>query len=317
FVAIGEPVGIVAAQSIGEPGTQLTMRTFHTGGVAGVSDITGGFARLKQLIDATSPWGADAVISNTNGTIVAIGKGESIEPIYKGKDVISVAEKGTRIRDASVGQKTIIYVQSSDNKNIYAFWYLGENRVLRIKKGDIVEPGMKLVEGPIDLKNLLKVGGARKVQRYILKEIQRLYRLQGISISDKYVEIIVRQMLSKVLVKEQGDSKFVTGEYISILEFNEFNEKLIAKGKTPAVGDNEIIGVKHLPLLSESFLAAASYQETAKVLVKTSINSRIDTLKGFKENIIIGHKIPAGTNFKFDKKSKYDIRNPRTYFTKK
>ena len=317
FVAIGEPVGIVAAQSIGEPGTQLTMRTFHTGGVAGVSDITGGFARLKQLIDATSPWGADAVISSTNGTVIAIGKGESIDPVYKGKDVIAVAEKGTRIRDASVGQKTIIYVQSSDNSNVYAYWYLGVNRNIRIKKGDEVVPGMKLVEGPIDLKNLLKVGGARKTQRYILKEIQRLYRLQGISISDKYVEIIVRQMLSKVLVKEQGDSKLVTGEYISILEFNEINAKLEAKGKAPAIGDNEIIGVKHLPLLSESFLAAASYQETAKVLVKTSINARVDKLKGFKENIIIGHKIPAGTNFKFDKKGKYDIRNPRTYFTKK
>ena len=313
IVAIGEAVGIVAAQSIGEPGTQLTMRTFHTGGVAGVSDITGGFARLKQLIDATNPWGKNAIISNTGGTVVSVTTKEKLNE----ENVKYIAEKGSKSKDANSGLKTVIVVESDDeNKTLYGYWFKGTNRSVRVKKGSVIKPGNKLVEGPVDLRNLLDVAGTEAVQEYLLKEIQRLYRMQGISISDKYVEIIVRQMLSKIVIQEPGESKFFAGSMVDILEYNQENAKLLLKGKTPAHGMVEIIGVKQLPLLSKSFLAAASYQETAKVLVKSSIQGKTDVLGGFKENIIVGHKIPAGTNFDFEKKGKYDIRDSKSYFTK-
>ena len=313
IVAIGEAVGIVAAQSIGEPGTQLTMRTFHTGGVAGVSDITGGFARLKQLIDATNPWGKNAIISNTPGKVISISTKEKLTE----ENVIYISEKGTKSKDAEHGSKTVILVETNDNdKTIYGYWFNGVGRTLRVKKGSIVKAGSKLVEGPIDLRSLLDVAGTSAVQKYLLKEIQRIYRMQGISISDKYIEIIVRQMLSKILIQEPGDSKFFTGSVVDVLEYKAENAKLLSRGKRPSFGVVDIIGVKQLPLLANSFLAAASYQETAKVLVKSSIKGQIDDLNGFKENIIIGHKIPAGTNFAFTKKGKYDIRDPETYFVK-
>ncbi|NQZ66295.1 MAG: DNA-directed RNA polymerase subunit beta' [Mycoplasmatales bacterium] len=318
IVAIGEAVGIVAAQSIGEPGTQLTMRTFHTGGVAGVSDITGGFARLKQLIDATNPWGKNAIISNTHGTILSVSTKEKLDEVIDGQDIKYIAEKGTKLKDAISGTKTVIIVQANnEDKTVYGYWFNGVNRQIRVKKGSIVKPGHKLVDGPIDLRNLLEVAGITSVQKYLLKEIQRLYRLQGISISDKYIEIIVRQMLSKVIIQDPGDSKFYAGAMIDLITYKNENSKILLRGKKPAYGMVEIIGVKQLPLLSKSFLAAASYQETAKVLVKASIRGKLDNLSGFKENIIVGHKIPAGTNFKFDNKSKYDIRDPRSYFVKK
>ena len=317
IVAIGEAVGIIAAQSIGEPGTQLTMRTFHTGGVAGVSDITGGFARLKQLIDATSPWGKNAIISKTKGTVLSVITSNMLKENFKDKRVVYIAEKGTKLKDSISGTRTIIYVESFDKeKTIYGYWFVGINRTIRAKKGMNVTFGTKLVDGPIELKNLLEIAGVTPTQKYLLKEIQRLYRMQGISISDKYIEIIVCQMLSKVVIQNPGDSKLFVGSMVDILEYKKENIKLLLKNKKPAYGKIEIIGVKQLPLLSNSFLAAASYQETAKVLVKSSIKGRIDKLKGFKENIIIGHKIPAGTNFAFDKKSKYDIRDPKTYFSK-
>ena len=318
IVAIGEAVGIVAAQSIGEPGTQLTMRTFHTGGVAGVSDITGGFARLKQLIDATNPWGKNAIISNVNGTVLNISTKDKLDEVIDGKEIVYVAEKGSKLRDAHSGTKTIILIEASnDDKTIYGYWFNGVNRSVRAKKGFIVKPGTKIVEGPVDLRSLLEVAGTQAVQKYLLKEIQRLYRMQGISISDKYVEIIVRQMLSKIIIQEPGESKFFAGAMVDVLEYKTENTKLLIKGKIPAHGIVEIIGIKQLPLLSKSFLAAASYQETAKVLVKSSIQGKTDELGGFKENIIVGHKIPAGTNFNFDKKGKYDIRDPRSYFEKR
>ena len=318
IVEIGEAVGIVAAQSIGEPGTQLTMRTFHTGGVAGVADITGGFARLKQLIDATNPWGKNAVISNTIGTVIGVTRKETLPEEFDGHKVNYIAEKGSKSRDALSGMKTIIYVQSNDkDQTVYGYWFLGINRPVRVKKGSTLKPGAKIVDGPIDLRELLDTSGIRGVQKYLLKEIQRLYRLQGIAISDKYVEIIVRQMLSKILIQDPGDSKFFAGSVIDLLEYNKENAKLLVKGKKPALGTVDIIGVKQLPLLSKSFLAAASYQETAKVLVKSSIKGKVDDLSGFKENIIVGHKIPAGTNFTYEQKGKYDIKDPSSYFETK
>ena len=317
IVAIGEPVGIVAAQSIGEPGTQLTMRTFHTGGVAGVSDITGGFDRLKQLIYAWEPWGKSAIISRTGGEVLNVSVKDTLDDEFKGEEITYISNKKISARD-KLAQRTVVLVRSSDKEGtLYGYWSPGVNRLVRVKKGDIVKPGSKIIQGPIDLRELLDVAGTIGVQKYLLKEIQKLYRLQGISISDKYVELIVRQMLSKVVIQEPGDSKFYTGQLVDLLQYKAENTKIILRGKTPAYGSVEIIGVKALPLLSKSFLAAASYQETAKVLVHSSIKRKQDNLEGFKENIIVGHKIPAGTNFNIDKKGKFDIRDPYTYFGKK
>ena len=293
LVVLGEPVGVVAAQSIGEPGTQLTMRTFHTGGVAGVQDITGGFTRLMQLIDATKDaWEEKAIISDVWGVV---------ESIIRGKDDDS--------------DKTFITVKSNvegDKTFIYKF---GVNRKIRVKKGQEVKPGSKIVEGPIILHDLLKVAGTRAVQKYLLKEIQKLYKMQGITISDKYIEIIARQFLSKVLVLDEGNSKFFVGTLVDIHEFAEVNAKLIYAGKQPAVGEISINGAKRIPLLSDSFLAAASYQETPTVLVHASIENKKDNLVGLKENIILGHRIPAGTGINnIDQGSKFDIRLPSEYF---
>lgn len=296
IVNIGEAVGVVAAQSIGEPGTQLTMRTFHTGGVAGVEDITGGFGRLIELIDAyDSPWGRPAVISKHNGIVTGI----SIAKDKDGRDtdilLITVAHRN--------GHET---TKETYNAKV--------SQKLRVAVGDNVIPGQKLVEGPIVLTELLETVDTRAVQNYLLKEVQRLYRLQGISISDKYIEIIIRQMLSKVMITDPGDSSFFTGSLIDTFVYQRENGRLIAQGKKPAYGEVKIRGAKQTPLLSESFLAAASYQETAKILVNSSISQRVDNLEGLKENIILGHKIPAGTNINYEAKGKYDIRDPRSYF---
>ena len=292
LVQIGEPVGIVAAQSIGEPGTQLTMRTFHTGGVAGVEDITGGFDRLKQLIDATKlPWEKPAIISKSNGVVKSITK----------------SPKNPNL--------SIIKVESKDqNETKYEYEY-ETSRLLRVRKGEDLIPGKKLVEGPIILEELLHIAGIVAVQNYLLKEIQRLYRMQGISIADKYIEIIIRQMFSKVLIQTSGDTSFFAGSLIGINEFNHQNGKLLGKeGKKPSFGNIVIKGAKQIPLLSDSFLAAASYQETAKTLVHSALSGRVDNLLGLKENIILGRKIPAGTFSSFELKGKFDIKNPRRFF---
>lgn len=188
---------------------------------------------------------------------------------------------------------------------------------LRVKVGDKVKPGDKLVEGPIIINQLLETADTRAVQNYLLKEVQRLYRLQGITISDKYIEIIIRQMLSKIVITDPGDSNFFTGSLVDVFVYQRENGRLISEGKKPAFGEVKIKGAKQTPLLSDSFLAAASYQETAKILVNSSISNRVDNLEGLKENIILGYKIPAGTNSNFEPKSKYDIRDPRSYFTGK
>jgi DNA-directed RNA polymerase subunit beta' len=297
-VNIGEAVGIIAAQSIGEPGTQLTMRTFHTGGVASGTDITDGFTRLIELIDAyDQPWGRPAIISKSYGKVTKIE--ERIQNIKK-----NIFE-------------TIVYVESiaKDGSLIKEYAYNFETgRKLRVKKNDTVIPGQKIVEGPIILKELLNITDARTVQNYLLKEIQRLYRMQGIAISDKYIEIIIRQMLSKILINDPGDSKFFAGSLVSTHDYELENANLLDKNKKVAYGNVVIKGAKQTPLLSESFLASASYQETAKILVHASISGQTDFLEGLKENIIVGHKIPAGTGSSYEEKSKFDIRDPREYF---
>ncbi|VEU55251.1 DNA-directed RNA polymerase subunit beta' [Metamycoplasma orale] len=294
-VNIGEAVGIIAAQSIGEPGTQLTMRTFHTGGVAGGEDITGGFTRLIELIDAhEQPWGRPATISPYAGKILDI---EELKD--EGQYLISLE-----------------YLSTATNKKQVAKIYIESNKKLRVSKGDKVNVGQKLSEAPIILKELLELTDTLTVQNYLLKEIQRIYRIQGIAISDKYIEIIIRQMMSKILITIPGDSKFFAGAIVDIFDYQEENARLLTEGKTPAYGKVVIKGAKQVPLLSDSFLAAASYQETSKILVHAAISSRNDKLLGLKENIIIGKKIPAGTGHRiYEINSKYDIKPSIQYFT--
>ncbi len=245
-VNIGEAVGVIAAQSIGEPGTQLTMRTFHTGGVAGVEDITGGFGRLIELIDAyDSPWGRPAVISNYYGRITDIKRikegSESVE-----YDVITQEYKTRDGKVNSVEYKT------------------RAGRKVRVKVNDKVRPGQKIVEGPIVLNNLLRVGDTRLVQNYILKEVQKLYRLQGITISDKYIEIIIRQMLSKILITDSGDSEFFNGSLVDIHVYQKESARLISEGKKPPFGEVKIKGAKQIPLLSDSFLVCCFISRNSK-----------------------------------------------------
>ncbi|WP_373437087.1 DNA-directed RNA polymerase subunit beta' [Metamycoplasma equirhinis] len=294
IVNIGEAVGIIAAQSIGEPGTQLTMRTFHTGGVAGVEDITGGFTRLIELIDAhEQPWGRPAVISPYAGKVTKIEKSETDETSY----LISIEIKNAK------NVKTIQKIFVSTNKK------------LRVEIGSEIEIGQKISEGPIILKELLNLTDTITVQNYLLKEIQRIYRIQGIAISDKYIEIIIRQMMSKIVISDPGDSKFFAGAIVDIFDYQEENAQLLTKGLKPAFGKVVIKGAKQVPLLSDSFLAAASYQETSKILVHAAISSRTDTLSGLKENIIVGKRIPSGTAlYPFESYSKYDIKPSIAYF---
>ncbi len=285
-VAIGEAVGIIAAQSIGEPGTQLTMRTFHSGGVAGVEDITGGFGRLIELIDAyDKPWGRPAIIANRSGKII------SIKPDYEQVNVEIVELEFTN-EDGSKGIEK---------------YEITANARKRVKVGDVVVPGQKITDGPIILKELLRLTSQRNVQNYLLKEIQKIYRMQGISISDKYIEIIIRQMCSKVVITDAGDSSFFVGSIEDIFTYQEEANNLLNKGKKPPYGVVVIKGAKQTPLLSESFLAAASYQETSKILVHAAISNQVDNLEGLKENIILGHKIPVGTSSNYEQDSKYDL----------
>ncbi len=282
-VNIGEAVGIISAQSIGEPGTQLTMRTFHTGGVAGVADITQGFSRLMELVDANKSPKSMAIIAEQEGTV------ESIQASKENKygqptqyEVLVVNQYGSKAYSVDVSQS------------------------LRVRKGDKVEPGQKITEGSIQLQSLLDIAGPEKTQSYLIKEIQRLYRLQGITISDKYMEVIIKQMLSKYQVIEGGDSKLFTSQIVSSDELREINEGLIAAGKRPVFAKQIILGVKPLPLYSESFLASASYQRTADSLVAAAIMKKIDHLEGIKENIIIGNKMPVGTGME-NPTGKYNI----------
>ncbi|ATZ21134.1 DNA-directed RNA polymerase subunit beta' [Mesoplasma coleopterae] len=269
LVKIGEPVGVIAAQSIGEPGTQLTMRTFHTGGVAGDADITQGLPRIKELLDVTTQKGSVAIIAEKAGVVTDIINKNGINTIIVTEEV-----NGTQI--------------DKPYKTMY-------NAVLRVNKGDEVKPGKKLTEGSINLHDLLEVAGTTAVQNYILKEVQKVYRLQGIEISDKYIEIIVKQMLNKVKVIQSGESHLLQGEIVTQQKFKEVVTQCIREGKVPPVAKNQILGIKKAPLKSESWLSSASFQDTARVLTDAIIKGREDKLEGLKENIMLGNLIPAGT----------------------
>ncbi|MCL4424436.1 MAG: DNA-directed RNA polymerase subunit beta', partial [Firmicutes bacterium] len=262
-VDVGEAVGIIAAQSIGEPGTQLTMRTFHTGGVAG-DDITQGLPRVEELFEARKP---------------------------KGQAIISEVEGTTRITEGR-NRREIEITADTGEVTTYAIPYGAR---LKVKDGQYVEAGDELTEGSINPHDLLRVKGVVDVQMYLLHEVQRVYRLQGVDINDKHIEIMVRQMMRKVKVDDPGDTDLLPGGLVDIFEFEAENERVIAEGGQPAVAKAVLLGITKASLATDSFLSAASFQETTRVLTEAAIKGRSDPLLGLKENVIIGKLIPAGT----------------------
>ena len=257
----------MAAQSIGEPGTQLTMRTFHTGGVAG-DDITQGLPRVEELFEARKP------------------KGLAIITEFAGKATIS---------DTKKKREVIVTNDQTGESKAYLIPYGSR---IKIQDGDMLEAGDELTEGSVNPHDILKIKGLRAAQDYMLREVQRVYRLQGVDINDKHIEVIVRQMLKKVRVEEKGDSEFLPGTMVDVLEFEDVNKQLEAEGKEPAVGEQIMLGITKASLATDSFLSAASFQETTKVLTEAAIKGKVDHLIGLKENVIIGKHIPAGTGMK-------------------
>jgi DNA-directed RNA polymerase subunit beta' len=286
LVEIGEAVGVVAAQSIGEPGTQLTMRTFHTGGVASAADITHGLPRAQEIFEARTPKGK-AEISETDGLVVKM-ENNIIQVSISGKKPTK-EEKETK--DKKVKPDLIEYK-------------IPEGRVLLVKVGDKVVKGQQLCEGNIDLKDLYANSTREETQRHLVRELQKIYASQGAVIHDKHMEIIVRQMFSRVKIKEIGDSEFVPGQIIEKPIFVEANNKLKAAGKNPAKAKTLLQGVSKVSLSTDSFLSSASFQETSRVLIKAALEGKEDKLKGLKENVIIGRLIPVGTGFNYYEKAK-------------
>ncbi len=266
-VQVGEAVGIIAAQSIGEPGTQLTMRTFHTGGVAG-GDITQGLPRVEELFEARKPKGL-AIITEFGGVAT--------------------------INDTKKKREIIVSNPDTGESKAYLIPYGSR---IKIQDGAILEAGDELTEGSVNPHDILKIKGLRSVQDYMLREVQRVYRLQGVEINDKHIEVIVHQMLKKVRVENKGDSDLLPGFMIDVLEFEDINKKLIEEGKEPAEGEQIMLGITKASLATDSFMSAASFQETTKVLTEAAIKGKVDHLVGLKENVIIGKLIPVGTGMR-------------------
>ncbi|MGE5397044.1 MAG: DNA-directed RNA polymerase subunit beta' [Chitinophagales bacterium] len=267
FVEIGEAVGTIAAQSIGEPGTQLTMRTFHTGGVAG-DDITRGLPRVEELFEARKPKGQAVVTERPGRVEIADNKGR----------------REVQILD--------------ENDEVIESYLVHFGSRLKVEKGDMVEIGDELTEGPLNPHDILRTKGSRSVQTYLLREVQKVYRMQGVEISDKHIEIMIRQMLKKVRIDEAGDTTLLPGAYTDVADFEEENTRIFERGYgLPAVAKPILLGITKASLNTESFLSAASFQETTKVLTEAAIKGKIDALIGLKENVIIGKLIPAGTGF--------------------
>jgi DNA-directed RNA polymerase subunit beta' len=263
LVNVGESVGIIAAQSIGEPGTQLTMRTFHTGGVAG-DDITQGLPRVEELFEARKPKGL-AVIAEVSGTV-------KINESRKKREVMVITDEG-EVKNYLIP---------------YGAW-------VKVKDGDTIEAGDEITEGSVNPHDILKIKGVKGVQTYLLQEVQKVYRLQGVDINDKHIEIIIRQMLRKVKVEDSGDTSLLPGGLVDIFRFEEENRAVEAEGGRPAIGKRVLLGITKASLATESFLSAASFQETTRVLTEAAIKGKTDPLVGLKENVIIGKLIPAGT----------------------
>ncbi len=266
-VQVGEAVGIIAAQSIGEPGTQLTMRTFHTGGVAG-GDITQGLPRVEELFEARKPKGL-AVITEIAGKV--------------------------EIRDTKKKREIVITNQETGESKTYLIPYGSR---IKVQDEEVLEAGDALTEGSVNPHDILKIKGVRAAQDYLLREVQRVYRLQGVEINDKHIEMIVHQMLKKVRIEDSGDTEFLPGTQVDILSFEEENRRMEEEGKTPAEGKQVMLGITKAALATNSFLSAASFQETTKVLTEAAIKGKVDPLVGLKENVLIGKLIPAGTGMK-------------------
>lgn len=273
-VQVGEAVGIIAAQSIGEPGTQLTMRTFHMGGVAG-GDITQGLPRVEELFEARKPKGL-AIISEIAGKIT--------------------------IQDTKSRREVVVTGEDGEEKK----YPINYGSRIKVAEGDVIEAGDEITEGSINPHDLLAIKGVKAVEEYMIREVQRVYRLQGVEINDKHIEMIVRQMLKKVKVTEPGDSDYLTGEYADAIEFEELNEQLEKEGFEKVKGERTMLGITKASLATDSFLSAASFQETTKVLTEAAIKGKVDKLIGLKENVILGKLIPAGTGMKFYRSVKLD-----------
>ena len=266
-VDIGEAVGIIAAQAIGEPGTQLTMRTFHTGGVASAEDITQGLPRVEELFEARKPKGL-AVISEINGVV--------------------------RIDDSKKRREAVVTGEDGESES----YLIPFGSKLKVKDGDTVEAGDELTEGSVNPHDILKIKGIKGVQAYLLKEVQSVYRLQGVEISDKHIEVIIRQMLRKVQIEDAGDTSMLPGELIDIFRFEEENERIVENDGQPAIAKRKLLGITKAALATDSFLSAASFQETTRVLTEAAIKGKVDPLVGLKENVILGKLIPAGIGLK-------------------
>ncbi|WP_250228984.1 DNA-directed RNA polymerase subunit beta' [Anaeropeptidivorans aminofermentans] len=279
IVRIGESVGIIAAQSIGEPGTQLTMRTFHTGGISSNEDITQGLPRVEELFEARKPKGL-AIISDFAGTV-------TVSDTKKKREVIVTSP------DGEVKEYLIPYGSR-----------------IKVFTGDEIGAGDELTEGSVYPHDILKIKGIRGVQDYMLAEVQRVYRLQGVDINDKHIEVIVRQMLKRVKVEENGDTDLLPGSLVDWLEFEEINKKVIEEGLEPAIGSRVLLGITKASLATDSFLSAASFQETTRVLTEAAIKGKVDPLIGLKENVIIGKLIPAGTGMPVYRKIKVSATDP-------
>jgi len=273
LVKLGEAVGVVAAQAIGEPGTQLTMRTFHTGGVTGVGDITMGLPRVEEIFEVRTP------------------KGEA--PIFE--------EDGKVLKIHRLKNETIVEVKTKDTKKKKEYKIPAKVELL-VKEGEEVFAGQKIIEGRVDIKKLFKAAGKEATQNYILKEIQKIYIEEGVAIHDKHIEIIIRQLFSRLKIIDPGDSDLLKGEIISMARFKEENKKLKKENKKPIKAKPIVLGITKVALSTDSFLSAASFQETSRVLIKASLEGKVDKLEGLKENVIIGKLIPAGTGFKKEKR---------------
>jgi DNA-directed RNA polymerase subunit beta' len=324
MVRQGAAVGIVAAQSIGEPGTQLTMRTFHTGGSASVKDITQGLPRVEELFEAREPKG-QATVSEVDGQVYITkpnnkeyvvriqgadvakdtfsltgassvmkdgSKAESGETLFTDKDGNSVKAKiAGHIR---VEKDKLMVIHESDDIKEYV---IPASYALQVKEGELVTKGQQLTEGNLNPGQIMLLRGVEAAQKYIVKEVQDIYVSQGQNIHDKHIEVIVRQMFSKIRVENAGDSEFVVGEIVDKAKFNYLNEELVKGGKRPAQAEQLLMGITKVSLNTESFLAAASFQETTRVLIEAAVTGKTDYLRGLKENVIIGKLIPAGTGF--------------------
>ena len=266
-VNVGESVGIIAAQSIGEPGTQLTMRTFHTGGVASAGDITQGLPRVEELFEARKPKG-NAIVTEIDG-VVSITEKEDHEDIH------------------------IVHVTAEDGEEkSYTIPY-GAHLV--VHEGDTIEKGSRITAGSINPHDILRIQGVEDTQRYLVYEVQKVYKSQGVEINDKHIEVIVRQMLRKMKIEDSGDAEVLPGDYVEMNTYEDMNRRIQASGGKPAVGKVMLLGITKAALATESFLSAASFQETTRVLTDAAIKGKVDPLLGLKENVIIGKLIPAGT----------------------